>query len=122
MGTPVIVYGVQDCARCVAVKGALHEAGINYEEKHGTWLVDPGLNPDWRHNGSVVALASLVFQGWNLSEMPVLKVGEEFIPAADLSSITIDGKTIALTESGTVHCEGGACSLKARPLEEVVAA
>jgi len=118
MGNHVIVYGAKDCAKCNALKGALHEAGVDYEERAAEQLIDPSVNVDWRTNGSVDALAELTLQGWDLSSLPVVNIGGRHIDASNLDSIDIQGRRIQITES-SVHCEGGACRIQ--PQEAVAA-
>jgi len=120
MSTNVTVYGEVDCAKCNALKGALHEAGISYDEKPAAELIDPSMNKDWRTNGAVNAVAQLVQQGWNLSEVPIVRIGEDYIDASNKESIEIQGSTIHIVES-TVHCEGGACRIQPREAVAAVA-
>lgn len=105
----VVVYSVPDCSRCIRLKESLTTAGIEFSEVDGSFLVDPSRNIDWRTNGSVQAVAALVHQGWNLSDMPIIRIDGEWVTAYDKSFLDIGDVRITL---GSHDCQDGVCSLR----------
>lgn len=103
----VVVYGTAACTKCAALKRALKQEGIEVEPGDPAWLVDPDANPGWRENGATDRLASLVFQGWDLSSVPVIEVDGEVYDVSDKTSVELFGRTIHFDAP---VCKDGACS------------
>lgn len=111
MNNHVTVYGAEDCEKCAKVKEVLRTEGVEFTEKPAQFLLDPSVNPDWRTNGSVNALAQLIHKGWDMRSLPVIQVGNEYHDVSNMDSVDIAGLTVSFNLQ-ILHCESGACSLR----------
>jgi len=116
----LVVFGKEGCARCEEVKSALEAHNIIYSYEDVRFLNDPVYNPDWRNNGAVDLLADINMLEWN-GDLPVVRVGDKFVLAADASELVVDGMSISIERNE--HCEDGACKIdfNAPVMEEAVA-